>query len=77
MTKLEVFGTGCPKCQQLAANAEEAARAAGIEYELIKVTDINAIAQAGVMLTPALAIDGQIKVAGKVADAAAIQKMLA
>lgn len=76
MMKIQVLGTGCPKCKQLAANAEAAAKAAGIEYELVKVTDINEIMTFGVMMTPALAIDGEVKVVGKVPDAEAIKAML-
>ncbi len=66
MKKLEVLGTGCPKCQKLAELTEEAAKEAGIEYELGKVTDINKIMEYGVMMTPALAVDGEVKVSGKV-----------
>ena len=76
MKKLQILGTGCPKCKKLAENAEAAAKAAGIEYELEKVTDINEIMKMGVMMTPALAVDGEIKVAGKVPDAEQIQGML-
>ena len=60
--KLQVFGTGCPKCKQLAAVAEEAAKELNLEYELEKVTDINKIVESGVMRTPALSIDGEVKV---------------
>lgn len=77
MKKLQILGTGCPKCKKLAENAEAAAKALGIEYEMEKVTDINEIMNMGVMMTPALAVDGEIKVAGKVADAEAIKEMLA
>ena len=77
MKKLQVLGTGCPKCAKLAERAEAAAKAAGIEYELVKVTDINEIMAFGVMMTPALAVDGEVKVAGKVPDADAIRDMLA
>jgi len=66
MIKFEILGTGCPKCKKLAENAEEAAKQTGIEYELVKVTDINEIMKYGVMITPALAIDGQVKSSGKV-----------
>ena len=76
MKKLQILGTGCPKCKKLAENAEAAAKAAGIEYELEKVTDINEIMKMGVMMTPALAVDGEIKVVGKVPDAEQIQGML-
>jgi small redox-active disulfide protein 2 len=74
--KLQILGTGCPKCRKLAENAEAAARALGIEYTIEKVTDINEIMKFGVMMTPALAVDGQVKVVGKVPDAEAIKGML-
>ena len=77
MVKLQILGTGCPKCRKLAENAEAAAREAGIEYELEKVTDINEIMTFGVMLTPALAVDGVVKVVGKVPDPEAIKALLA
>ena len=76
MKKIQILGTGCAKCKKLAANAEAAAKAAGIEYELVKVTDINAIIEFGVMMTPALAIDGQVKSAGKLLSADDIKKLL-
>jgi len=74
--KLQILGTGCPKCKKLAENAEAAAKAAGIEYELEKITDITEIMKFGVMMTPALAVDGQVKVAGKVPDAKEIGELL-
>lgn len=77
MKKLQILGTGCPKCKKLAENAEIAAKALGIEYAIEKVTDINEIMKFGVMMTPALAVDGQVKVVGKVPDAEAIKAMLA
>ncbi len=77
MKKLQILGTGCPKCQKLAAQTEAAAQAAGIEYELEKITDIDAIMDFGVMMTPALAVDGEVKVVGKVPSVAEIQKLLA
>lgn len=76
MKKLQVLGTGCPKCKKLAENTEKAAKALGIEYELIKVTEINEIMDFGVMMTPALAIDGVVKVVGKVPEPEAIQTLL-
>ncbi len=76
-TKLQVLGTGCPKCTTLARNAEEAAQALGMDYELEKVADLNDILSFGVMLTPALVVDGEVKVVGKVPSAAAIQELLA
>ena len=66
MKKIQVLGTGCPKCRQLAQNAETAARELGIEYELEKVTGLKEIMAFGVMLTPGLAVDGVVKVCGKV-----------
>ncbi|MBN1553141.1 MAG: TM0996/MTH895 family glutaredoxin-like protein [Phycisphaerae bacterium] len=76
MMKLQILGTGCPKCQKLAANAEAAAQAAGVECELEKVTDIKEIMNFGVMMTPALVVDGKVKVAGKVPDVEEIRKLL-
>ena len=76
MKKLQILGTGCPKCKKLAENAEAAAKALGIPYELVKVTDINEIMKFGVMMTPALVVDGQVKTVGKVPDAEAIKVML-
>ena len=75
--KFTIYGSGCSKCKQLTANAEEAANAKGLEYDVEKVTDTNAIIDAGIMRTPALAIDGEIVIEGKVANAAEIQKLLA
>ena len=77
MKKLQILGTGCPKCKKLAENAEVAAKALGIEFTIEKVTDINEIMKFGVMMTPALAVDGQVKVVGKVPDPQAIKAMLA
>ncbi|MDP6546844.1 MAG: thioredoxin family protein [Phycisphaerae bacterium] len=77
MKKIQILGTGCPKCKKLAENAEMAAKALAIEYTIEKVTDINEIMEFGVMLTPALVIDGEVKVVGKVPDPEAIEAMLA
>jgi len=76
MRKLQVLGTGCPKCKKLAENTEAAAKALGIEYDIAKVTDINEIMKFGVMITPALAVDGQVKVVGKVPSPDEIKKIL-
>lgn len=65
MKKIYVLGTGCPKCNILAKNAETAVRETGQELEIVKVTDINEIMKFGVMLTPALVIDGEVKSSGK------------
>lgn len=77
MKKLQILGPGCPKCKKLAENTETAAKDLGIEYTLEKVTDINDIMKFGVMMTPALAVDGQVKVVGKVSSPDEIKKMLA
>lgn len=76
MKTIQILGTGCPKCKKLAENAEAAAKALGIEYTIEKVTDITEIMEFGVMVTPALVVDGQVKAAGKVPDVEAIQAML-
>jgi small redox-active disulfide protein 2 len=77
MMKIQILGTGCPKCKKLAASAEAAAKALGLEYTLEKVTDINAIMGFGVMMTPALVVNGVVKVVGKVPDAEALKAVLA
>ena len=76
MIKLQILGTGCPKCKKLAQNVEAAAKALGIEYEIEKVTDINEIMKFGVMMTPALAVDGQVKMVGKVISAEEIENLI-
>lgn len=77
MRTLQILGTGCAKCKALADNTETAAKAAGIEYQLQKVTDLQDIMKFGVMMTPALVVDGTVKVVGKVPSADEIRKMLA
>lgn len=74
--KIEVLGTGCPKCNLLEQSAKAAAEKLGISYELVHVKDINEIMRRGVMMTPALAIDGTVKVMGKVPSAEEIAKLL-
>lgn len=64
--EIKILGTGCPKCHKLAELAEQAAAELGIEYKLEKVTDINDIISYGVMLTPALVVDGEVKITGSV-----------
>lgn len=74
--KLTVYGSGCAKCQQLSANAEAAARRLGLEFEVEKVTDVNAIIDAGVTRTPALAVDEEIVVEGKVPSSDELEQLL-
>ncbi len=63
--KIQILGSGCPKCKKLAENAETAAKDLGIEFEIEKVTDINDIMEFNVMMTPALVVDGDVKSSGK------------
>jgi len=74
--KIEILGTGCPKCKKLTANAEQAVKELGIAAEIVKVTQISDIMNYGVMVTPALAIDGAVKSAGKVLSIEDIKKLL-
>ena len=74
--KIQILGTGCPKCNQLYQNAQQAVTESGIEAAVEKVTDLNDIMAFGVMVTPALAVDGQVKASGKVPTAKAIKEMI-
>jgi len=64
--KIQILGTGCPKCRQLEANAREALAGTSLEASVEKVTDLDEIMNMGVMMTPALAVNGVVKSAGKV-----------
>jgi len=74
--KIQILGTGCPKCKTLTANAEKAVAELGIQAEIEKVTDIKAIMAFGVMMTPALAIDGVVKSSGHLLSPEQIKKMI-
>lgn len=76
MKLVQVLGPGCPKCEKLKKNAEDAAKTAGVEAMVEKITDIGQITAFGVMMTPALAIDGEVKSVGKVLSPEEIQKLL-
>jgi small redox-active disulfide protein 2 len=76
MKKIQILGTGCPKCKALTANAEAAVKTLGIEAEIDKVDKIQDIMKFGVMMTPALVVDGQVKSVGKVLSAADIEALL-
>lgn len=76
MFKIEVLGTGCAKCNKLEETARKAADELGVEYEVIKVKDINDIMNYGVMVTPALVVNGVVKVAGKVPAIEEVKKMI-
>jgi small redox-active disulfide protein 2 len=76
MKKIQILGTGCPKCKKLAEQTEMAANDLGLDYVAEKVTDINEIMKFKVFATPALVIDGQVKVTGRVPSIDEIKKML-
>lgn len=76
MIIMQILGTGCAKCQALAANAETAARELGLEYRLEKITDIDRIGEFGVMLTPALAVNGEVKSSGQLLTPDRIRPLL-
>lgn len=76
MKKLQILGTGCAKCKMLSDHAEQAAKELGLEYTLEKVTDINDIIAFGVMATPALVVDGEIKVSGRVPTVESLKPLL-
>lgn len=76
MKKIKILGTGCAKCTKLMENAEKAAQNLGIDYEIEKVSDINAIMSYGVMSTPALVLDDKVKVVGKVLSPEDLEKIL-
>lgn len=76
MTTIQVLGTGCKKCRMLKENAEAAVQKSGVEAKVEKIEDINEIVKFGVMTTPALSIDGQVKFVGKVASAEEIAALL-
>ena len=71
-----MLGPGCAKCNKLAENAKQAADELGLDYTIEKVTDLEAILAFGVMVTPALVVDGEVKLAGKAASAKYVKKLL-
>ena len=77
MRKIQILGSGCRKCTLLAETADAAARDLGLDYTLEKVTDLNRFAEFGVMFTPALVVDGVVKIAGKVPSLEDTKKLLA
>lgn len=76
MTRIEVLGPGCAKCGVLYQHAEQAARELGLEYEIHKVTDMGAILEHGVMSTPALVVNGRLKLSGRVPSAEHLKGLL-
>jgi len=75
--KLTIYGSGCTKCSLLTQHAEAAAKELGVPYELEKVTEMNRIIDAGIMRTPALAVDDQLVVEGKVPSATELKQYMA
>lgn len=76
MKLVQVMGPGCPKCEKLKKNAEDAVKQSGVEARVEKITDIGVITSFGVMMPPALAVDGEVKVVGRVPSPEEIVKML-
>jgi small redox-active disulfide protein 2 len=74
--KVQILGTGCAKCKKLMANAEQAVREAGLDAQIEKVEGIADIMKFGVMVTPALAVDGEVKASGRVLSPDEIKKFL-
>ena len=74
---IEILGSGCAKCEMLAKHSEEAAIALGIDFAIVKVKDPAAIARYGVMQTPALVVDGQVKLQGRVLSAEKLKELIA
>jgi small redox-active disulfide protein 2 len=75
--KIEILGIGCPKCKALTANVEIAAKELNLTIEIAKIIDINKISDYGVMMTPALAVNGEVKSVGRVLSVDKIKKILA
>ena len=76
MKKVQVLGPGCPKCVELAKRTEAAAKALGGDYEVEKVSELSKIMSFGVFMTPALVVDGEVKVVGKVPSVEEIKKLI-
>jgi small redox-active disulfide protein 2 len=74
--KIQILGTGCAKCNKLAEATREAAEAIGLDYEMEKITDMLRFADFGVMITPAMAVDGKVKVSGRVPDLEELKTLL-
>ncbi len=74
---IQILGTGCPKCHRLEENARQAANELNLDFQIEKIKDLQQIMTFGVMITPALVVDGAVKVAGKVPGVEDIKKMLA
>lgn len=76
MKKIQILGMGCPKCNKLYSAAEAAVKDLGIEYQMEKISDINKITDMGVLMTPALAVDGKVLFSAKVPSAEELKKII-
>lgn len=74
--KIQILGTGCPKCKQTEANAREAVKNLGLDAEIEKITDINKITDFGVITTPGLAVNGNVKFSGRIPSVGEIEEVL-
>jgi small redox-active disulfide protein 2 len=74
--KIQILGSGCPKCRQVEANAREAVKNLSIDIVIEKITDINQIIDFGVTVTPALAVDGEIKFSGRIPSVEEIEGII-
>jgi small redox-active disulfide protein 2 len=77
MKKLQILGTGCAKCAKLFETTQNAAKSLGMDCSIEKVTDLQEIMKFGVMMTPALVVDGVVKVSGKIPAVEEVKKMIA
>jgi small redox-active disulfide protein 2 len=76
MTKIEILGTGCSKCKKLAETVEHAVKELEMKCDIVKVTDINEIMKYGIMMTPALVVNGVVKISGKVPNREECKKLI-
>lgn len=76
MTRIEIFGSGCKKCEQLQERATEAAKNLGLQAEFVKVKAFDQMMARGIMATPALAVDGQVKLQGQLPSVEALEALL-
>ena len=74
--KIQILGTSCPKCKQTEANVREAVKNLGLDAEIEKITDVNKITDFGIMATPGLAVDGEVKFSGKIPSVDEIKSLL-
>jgi small redox-active disulfide protein 2 len=74
--KIEILGTGCAKCKKLFENAQEAVKNLGTGADVVKVEDMQQIINAGIMITPAIVVDGKVRSAGKVLSVDEIKKII-